>query len=191
MNQKVSYLTSLVIFTIILFLTLTTILTSVGVMDILLLIYFYSYVKLFISCVKYIPQVWMNYRRKSTEGWSIGNILLDFTGGIFSFVQMVLLAINYNDWVSIFGSVTKLGLALLSMGFDLIFMLQHYKFYRTRRRSSNRGYRILDDHDSETNNTAQSWISFLIQSWMCLRGPFYFFIEIFTGIELIPWNWNV
>jgi hypothetical protein len=38
----------------------------------------------------------MNYRRKSTEGWSIGNILLDFTGGILSMLQMILNAYNFS-----------------------------------------------------------------------------------------------
>jgi len=37
----------------------------------------------------------MNYRRKSTVGWSIYNILLDFTGGILSILQMILNAYNY------------------------------------------------------------------------------------------------
>ena len=36
----------------------------------------------------------MNYRRQSTVGWSIGNILLDFTGGSLSILQMFLLAYN-------------------------------------------------------------------------------------------------
>ena len=36
----------------------------------------------------------MNYRRKSTVGWSIGNVLLDFTGGSLSILQMFLLAYN-------------------------------------------------------------------------------------------------
>ena len=39
-------------------------------------------------------QAVMNYRRKSTEGWSIGNIILDFTGGSFSILQMFLLSYN-------------------------------------------------------------------------------------------------
>jgi len=150
-NQRVSNFTSLLIILIVLFLILTTILTSIGSINLLNSIYFYSYVKLFVSSIKYFPQVLMNYRRKSTEGWSIGNILLDFTGGILSFSQMILLAINYNDFASIFSSITKLGLAFLSMGFDLIFILQHFKFYRTiRRSSSNRGYRVLDDQDDST-----------------------------------------
>ena len=36
----------------------------------------------------------MNYQRKSTQGWSIGNVLLDFTGGAFSLLQMFLLSYN-------------------------------------------------------------------------------------------------
>ena len=39
----------------------------------------------------------MNFRRKSTVGWSIGNILLDFTGGILSMLQMFLIAYNTGD----------------------------------------------------------------------------------------------
>lgn len=47
-----------------------------------------SYVKLGVTVVKYVPQAHMNFTRKSTVGWSIGNVLLDFTGGFFSFMQV-------------------------------------------------------------------------------------------------------
>lgn len=40
----------------------------------------------------------MNYRRKSTIGWSIGNILLDFTGGTLSMLQMILNAHNFGNF---------------------------------------------------------------------------------------------
>ena len=36
----------------------------------------------------------MNYKRQSTEGWSIGNVLLDFTGGVLSILQMILQSYN-------------------------------------------------------------------------------------------------
>ena len=39
-----------------------------------------SYQKLLISLVKYVPQLIMNFRRKSTQGWSTANILLDLSG---------------------------------------------------------------------------------------------------------------
>ena len=37
-----------------------------------------------------MPQAYMNFQRQSTEGWSIGNVLLDLTGGSFSMLQMLL-----------------------------------------------------------------------------------------------------
>lgn len=58
-------------------------------------LYHCSYVKLSITLIKYVPQAFYNYRRKSTVGWSIGNIFLDFTGGILSMLQMILNAYNY------------------------------------------------------------------------------------------------
>lgn len=58
-------------------------------------LYTLSYIKLSITLMKYIPQAVLNYRRKSTSGWSIGNILLDFTGGMLSMLQMILNAYNY------------------------------------------------------------------------------------------------
>lgn len=40
----------------------------------------------------------MNYKRKSTVGWSIGNIFLDFTGGLLSILQMIVNAYNYSKY---------------------------------------------------------------------------------------------
>lgn len=91
--------------------------------------YYLSYVKLLITAIKYIPQAYMNYERKATTGWSIHNILLDFSGGSLSIAQMFLLAYNYDDWASIFGNLSKFGLGMISMGFDLLFMVQHYLLY--------------------------------------------------------------
>ncbi|XP_055698210.1 cystinosin homolog isoform X1 [Phlebotomus papatasi] len=93
-------------------------------------LYACSYIKLTITLIKYVPQALMNYRRKSTVGWSIGNILLDFTGGILSMLQMMLNAHNYDDWDSIFGDPTKFGLGLFSVCFDVVFIIQHYVLYR-------------------------------------------------------------
>lgn len=96
----------------------------------LLYLYYFSYCKLVITLTKYLPQAYLNYVRKSTIGWSIGNILLDFTGGSLSLLQMVIIAYNYDDWTSLFGNVVKVGLSLISMAFDVLFILQHYVLYR-------------------------------------------------------------
>ena len=52
------------------------------------------------------------------------------SGGILSIVQMILIAVNASDWTTITGDITKLGLGVFSIGFDLFFMLQHYVWYR-------------------------------------------------------------
>ncbi|XP_017017523.1 cystinosin-like [Drosophila kikkawai] len=108
-------------------------------------LYYCSYVKLTITIIKYVPQALMNYRRKSTAGWSIGNILLDFTGGTLSMLQMILNGHNYDDWASIFGDPTKFGLGLFSVLFDIFFMLQHYVFYRHAKEQSSSDLTIVTE----------------------------------------------
>nr|XP_040041146.1 cystinosin [Gasterosteus aculeatus aculeatus] len=93
-------------------------------------LYYFSYIKLAVTLVKYVPQAYMNYRKQSTEGWSIGNVLLDFTGGVLSILQMVLESHNNDEWRLVFGDPTKFGLGLFSVVFDLLFMFQHYCLYR-------------------------------------------------------------
>ncbi|XP_041791494.1 cystinosin [Chelmon rostratus] len=93
-------------------------------------LYYFSYIKLAVTLVKYVPQAYMNYRRQSTEGWSIGNVLLDFTGGLLSMLQMILQSYNNDEWRLIFGDPTKFGLGLFSVVFDILFMTQHYCLYR-------------------------------------------------------------
>jgi cystinosin len=105
-----------------------------GVWSTLTWLYWLSYVKLMISVVKYMPQVAMNYRRKSTSGWNIYNVLLDFTGGSLSIAQLILDASVEDDWSGVSGDPVKLGLGFASMFFDIIFMVQHYGMYNPKRR---------------------------------------------------------
>ncbi|KAG0348903.1 hypothetical protein BG004_003735 [Podila humilis] len=95
-------------------------------------LYFVSYVKLVISVIKYCPQVYINYKVRSTVGWSIGNILLDFSGGVLSTAQIILDAYLSGDWSSISGDPAKFGLGFVSIAFDVIFIVQHYILYRGR-----------------------------------------------------------
>jgi len=129
-NQAVSRICKLILVGIVAFLVISFILSLSNVLKYLDFLYFCSYVKLFITLIKYVPQAYLNFRRKSTMGWSIGNILLDFTGGILSIGQMFVIAYNQNDWSSLFGDPTKFGLGLFSVLFDILFILQHYVFYR-------------------------------------------------------------
>lgn len=86
-------------------------------------------VKVVISVVKYCPQVWLNYQRKSTVGWTIYNVLLDFTGGLLSVAQLLLDSWLTSDWSKVSGDPAKLMLGNVSVFFDVIFMIQHYCLY--------------------------------------------------------------
>ncbi|KKA27385.1 hypothetical protein TD95_000467 [Thielaviopsis punctulata] len=93
------------------------------------MVYAISYVKLVITLVKYAPQVVHNYRARSTRGWSIGGILLDFTGGVLSVAQLCIDSYLVGDWTGITGNPVKLALGNLSMMYDAVFMAQHYVLY--------------------------------------------------------------
>ena len=88
-----------------------------------------GYFKLAISSLKYLPQLYWNYQRKSTKGWSIFNILMDLTGGFFSFGQMGLETIFGID-VKI--NIVKLVLGIMVVFYDILFVIQHYCLYREK-----------------------------------------------------------
>lgn len=85
--------------------------------------------KLFITVVKYIPQAWLNFKRKSTENWRIEMILLDFSGGVLSLAQLFIDSSFNQDWSGLTGNPAKLLLSNISILFDLFFMVQHYILY--------------------------------------------------------------
>jgi len=87
-------------------------------------------VKLLITLVKYMPQVITNYNNQSTHGWSIHQILLDFTGGILSVSQLFIDSYLQGDWSGITGNPVKLALGNISVFFDIIFITQHYWLYQ-------------------------------------------------------------
>lgn len=79
--------------------------------------------------MKYVPQAWVNYKRKSTVGWSITQILLDLAGGALSLIQLVIDSSYENDWSGITGNPVKFLLGNVTIFFDLIFVVQHYILY--------------------------------------------------------------
>ena len=104
-----------------------------------------------------MPQAYFNYRRKSTEGWSIHNILLDFTGGSFSFAQNIIDTIRGQTIIiddptqnhSL--NIAKYALSFISIIFDIIFMTQHYCLYAKRDASENKSDKGINsiDHKEE------------------------------------------
>ncbi|KAI9023433.1 PQ loop repeat-domain-containing protein [Hyaloraphidium curvatum] len=92
-------------------------------------VYAASTVKLLVTLVKYLPQVVLNYQRRSTAGWSITNIWLDATGGVLSLLQLLLDAAVSGHWEGVVGNPVKLGMSFLSLAFDAFFFVQHYALY--------------------------------------------------------------
>ncbi|CAG8488022.1 24691_t:CDS:2 [Gigaspora rosea] len=131
-DQHVSPITRILIGTSIIGIIFLLIGVTIGNYQWIDLFYYLSYIKLSISLIKYLPQAYLNFRRKSTVGWSIHNILLDFTGGVLSILQLILDAYLTNNWSGISGDPVKFGLGFLSIGFDLLFMSQHFILYRNR-----------------------------------------------------------
>lgn len=93
-------------------------------------IYIISYVKLLVTVVKYAPQLVHNTRNRSTKGWDISQILLDFAGGLLSIAQLGIDSYIQHDWSGVTGNPVKFFLGNVSMLYDLLFMGQHYCLYR-------------------------------------------------------------
>jgi cystinosin len=110
--------------------TLTWLKIDPGSLTWLNVLYYLSTAKLAITIVKYIPQVYENYRRKSTVGWNIWNVLLDFAGGSLSICQLMIDCGSTGNWSGITGDPVKFLLGFVSIVFDIIFMVQHYIIYR-------------------------------------------------------------
>jgi cystinosin len=95
-------------------------------------LYALSYIKVIITVVKYVPQAWLNYKRQSTSGWDIKQILLDLSGGVLSLVQLILDSSFEADWSGVTGNPIKFLLGNVTIVFDAVFVYQHYVLYRSR-----------------------------------------------------------
>ena len=109
--------------------------SSVGI-EWLDVMYVLSSAKVVITVIKYIPQVWENWRRKSTKGWNIWNVLLDLSGAVGSFGQLLLDCASTGIWDRLSGDPAKLMLGNVSLVFDAIFIVQHYCLYASGKGTS-------------------------------------------------------
>lgn len=106
-------------------------------------LYAMSYIKVVITVVKYVPQAWLNFKRKSTTGWDIRQILLDLTGGVLSLAQLVLDSSFEADWSGVTGNPIKFLLGNVTVIFDVLFVYQHYVLYKSR----------IEPEDDDDNKT--------------------------------------
>ncbi|XP_074594792.1 cystinosin homolog [Brevipalpus obovatus] len=129
-DQKISTLVQIFVLLLALGASFITSLVSIKWLPLLSITHYLAAVKIVITLTKSIPQIWHNYCRKSTEGWSIVGVLLDIAGSTLSAVQMGLSAYKDGCWHPITGNLGKLGLSLISMTASTIYIVQHFCLYR-------------------------------------------------------------
>lgn len=103
------------------------------------LLYFLGGVKILMTVIKYTPQALLNWKRRSTVGWQINNVLLDLCGGMLCLTQIVLDAVSRGELSVITGNPAKLGISSISIAFDFLFIFQHYVLYRSSWQSNAEG----------------------------------------------------
>ncbi|CAI7890747.1 unnamed protein product, partial [Closterium sp. NIES-54] len=89
----------------------------------------FNYIQVVMTTIKYIPQAWFNWQRRSTVGWSISNVLMDLTGGTASLLMMFVQSIDQSSFVNFTGNVGKLALSGETIAFDIVFAVQHYVLF--------------------------------------------------------------
>ena len=129
-NQKISRTCKMILAIILLFLVVVTGITFLtNVLEWIDLLTYMSFVKIF-TVTKYVPQVYMNFQRRSTSGFSVSSIFCDFNGGLFSIGQMCADSYNFDDWSSFSGNPTKFIVGVFTLIFDIVIILQHFVCYR-------------------------------------------------------------
>ncbi|BAU01585.1 hypothetical protein VIGAN_11085000 [Vigna angularis var. angularis] len=93
------------------------------------LVSIFNIIQAIMTFIKYFPQTLLNFLRKSTDGFSIGTVLLDFSGGVFNYSQMAVQSIDQGSWVNFYGNIGKVLISLVTISYDSILMCQHYVVY--------------------------------------------------------------
>ena len=106
-------------------------------------------VKIAINLIKNIPQLLLNFHRRSTVGWPVTGVVLDTIGASAAFAQQCLDAWNGGGWGMVVGNVPKLMLSVLSFSFDVTFLIQHFICYRQRAGSKPEPEEEEEDDDWE------------------------------------------
>ena len=83
-------------------------------------------------------------------------MILDFTGGFLSLIQLCLDCVDLNDFTGIYKNWPKLVLAAVTLIFNIFGMVQHYILYpmeyrRSIRASIRMSLKSMPDSPTETN----------------------------------------
>jgi cystinosin len=90
-----------------------------------------SYIKIFMSLIKYIPQLLHNHKRRSVLGFSMFTIFLDCSGGILSVAQLFLdayITTGHLNMEILISNGGKLWLSFVTLFFDCCFIYQWLNF---------------------------------------------------------------
>ena len=93
----------------------------------------------------------MNFKRRSTSGFSVGVVICDVNGGLFSIGQMVADSYNFDDWSSFSGNPTKFIVGVFTLVFDVILIIQHYMCYR-----NSQPWEQIPSEDDENDENSNS-----------------------------------
>ncbi|KAL0351081.1 UNVERIFIED_CONTAM: Cystinosin [Sesamum radiatum] len=93
----------------------------------------FNTLQIVMTTIKYMPQAVFNFQRKSTSGFSMGYVSFDFLGSTTSFCQMMVQSIDQRSWVNFYGNIGKTLLSLVSIFFDILFMVQHFVLYPSKK----------------------------------------------------------
>jgi hypothetical protein len=93
---------------------------------------------------------------RSTIGWSIENVVLDFIGGLCSLAQSIVDAVHANNMYLILGNPIKLALGLISLIFDIVFIFQY--FYYKNQETLQASEPLLEDTEIDYTDNLENEI---------------------------------
>jgi cystinosin len=83
-------------------------------------LYLMATIKLVLTILTYLPQILLNFQRKSTQGWNLWNVIFDCTGGVLSLLQLVWDSVDLDDVKhGLLGNVPKLILSFITLACDV------------------------------------------------------------------------
>ncbi|XP_057445610.1 cystinosin homolog [Lotus japonicus] len=97
------------------------------------LISIFNTIQVCMTVIKYFPQAFMNFLRKTTDGFSVWGVLLDFSGGVFNYSQMAVQSIDQGSSLNFYGNIGKFLISLITIIYDSILMCQHYVLYSDKK----------------------------------------------------------
>jgi len=138
-NQRITFTATMILAVAVLFILVNLSIalsgkSIFGMQDWLGFITAMNHLQLAMTFIKYSPQAYYNWKRKSTEGWSVIAIVLDLTGGVFNLLQILVLCWNASDMTPLTGDAGKLGLSVETLFFDTLFILQHLAYTKGKGR---------------------------------------------------------